>query len=299
MKHIKFIVLVSLLHCISVYAQYTQIPDPAFEQALIYLEIDSEGVLDGQVLTSDIEDVEELDLRYAVQTINDIYNLIGLEDFISLKVLGIQSVDLYFNELDLSITPHLEEFYLTGGVDATGPLSEINLTNNPNIKVIDLEDDWGVLSIDLRGGDMELDSLSISYSPGSFPWKPMPNRGHNTSKLCVKVTDPIAATNKTGVYTNWIDYNTVYYVTDDCSLSVKDYDLASFKIYPNPSQYFFQVDASIGNTSLILYDISGKEVKIYKQIQDVYDISNLSAGIYILKIKFETGDILTKKLVKE
>lgn len=294
MKHIKFILLASLLSCMSIYAQYTQIPDPAFEQALIFLEIDSEGVLDGQILTSDIEDLDELDLRYAVYTIDDIYNLIGLEDFSSLKLFGAQSIDLNFNELDVSILPQLEELYILGSTDVVGRLNRINFTNNPNIKIIQLHDDWGIRHIDLRGSDMVIDSLTIDYYANVTQWEV-----YEEPKLCVKVTDPIAATNKTGVYTNWIDYNMVYYVTEDCSLSVKDYDFASFKIYPNPSQDFFQVDTPLGITSLSLYDISGKEVKSYKQVQEVYDISNLSTGVYMLKIKFETGDILTKKLIKE
>ncbi len=34
------------------FGQYTQLPDPNFEQALIDLGIDSEGILDGQFLTA-------------------------------------------------------------------------------------------------------------------------------------------------------------------------------------------------------------------------------------------------------
>lgn len=290
MKHMRFILLASLLSCMSLYAQYTQIPDEGFEQTLISLGIDSEGVLDGQVLTSDIENLEELDLGY-ITTI-DMYNLIGLEDFTSLKKLSIENLHLYFDELDLAILPQLEVYKSTGHIDwAASDLEHVIFSNNPNLKKIRVEDDWVTRSIDLRGSDMMIDSLNISYSPGSFG-------PTNTSKLCVKVTDPIAATNKTGVYANWKASN-IYYTTEDCSLSVNDYKLASLKVYPNPSQDYFQLDTPLDITSLNLYDISGKEVKNYEQMQDTYNISDLSPGIYLLEIKFETGDVLTKKLIKE
>jgi hypothetical protein len=63
-------------------AQYTQIPDPNFEQALIDLGIDSDGVINGQVLTSDVEDVLFLDVHN-----RSISDLTGIQDFISLENL--------------------------------------------------------------------------------------------------------------------------------------------------------------------------------------------------------------------
>lgn len=44
----------------NLYAQITEIPDQYFEQALIDKGIDSDGIINGQVLTSDINTVTEL-----------------------------------------------------------------------------------------------------------------------------------------------------------------------------------------------------------------------------------------------
>ncbi|MGE4347393.1 MAG: T9SS C-terminal target domain-containing protein, partial [Flavobacteriaceae bacterium] len=41
-------------------SQITYIPDQGFEQTLISLNIDSDGIVNGQVLTSDIENITEL-----------------------------------------------------------------------------------------------------------------------------------------------------------------------------------------------------------------------------------------------
>ncbi len=49
------------------FGQYTQVPDPNFEQALIDLGIDSEGILDGQFLTADAETITLLEIDNNMQ----------------------------------------------------------------------------------------------------------------------------------------------------------------------------------------------------------------------------------------
>src|SRR5690554_4778513 len=111
MREILLLILMSLISAWTAYSQYTQIPNPYFEQALIDLGIDSEGVLDGQVLTSDIEGVEELRLS-SIPYIR----LRGLEDFTSLKSLELFNCTAD-NYLDLSMVQSLESFYLHGQTD--------------------------------------------------------------------------------------------------------------------------------------------------------------------------------------
>src|SRR5690606_9383356 len=80
----------------TVKAQYTLIPDSFFEQELIYQNIDSDGVVNGQVLTSDIENVTELIMEdgYGIE------NLTGIQDFTNLEKLVILYSEL--TELDVS-----------------------------------------------------------------------------------------------------------------------------------------------------------------------------------------------------
>src|SRR5699024_5776174 len=179
MKNLLLISIICLGSAWTAYSQYTQIPDPGFEQALIDLGIDSEGVLDGQVLTSDIENVEELLLSG-----KDFMNLIGLEDFTSLKTLNLMGCSIG-SFLDLSIAPTLENFLLYGKLDnMTTNLTDIDFTNNPNLKEIDFRDDWVIRRINLKGSDQHIDSLLISYDPGTF------HRAQNSGNemlLCVEV----------------------------------------------------------------------------------------------------------------
>lgn len=88
---------VFLIYFISVlnYAQeYTQIPDSNFEQALIDLRIDSDSIIDGQVLTSEIKYLKNL--QVASRKIKD---LTGIRGFSSLDILDcsdneIESLDV-------------------------------------------------------------------------------------------------------------------------------------------------------------------------------------------------------------
>ena len=78
-------------------AGYTCIPDPNFEQALIDLTIDSEGTLDGQVLTADISGVTILNIPS-----KGISDLTGISGFTSLEKLfcnqnSLTSLDLTSN----------------------------------------------------------------------------------------------------------------------------------------------------------------------------------------------------------
>ena len=74
----------SSFFAITLNAQITNIPDPNFEQALIDLGIDSDGTVNGQVLTSDVDTITILIIRN-----KNISDLTGIEDFIALESLDI------------------------------------------------------------------------------------------------------------------------------------------------------------------------------------------------------------------
>lgn len=115
----KAIVLTLLLvFSVAAFAQSTSIPDSNFEQALVDLGIDSDGIVNGQVLTSNIENVISLNLRY-----KNISDLTGIEDFISLEDLNV-----FGNHLStLSMTNNTALMTLDASVN---PLNSIDLSNN-------------------------------------------------------------------------------------------------------------------------------------------------------------------------
>ncbi len=143
------ILLICTLLVSSLYAQTTAIPDSAFEQALIDLGIDSDGLINGSVATSDVEVVTTLD-------ISDKYIefLTGIEDFINLTELycqnnGIFNVNVNHNT-QLKILNCSNQFYLTAPFTlnvsqntaleylncSSNDLTSLNPSINPNLKTL-------------------------------------------------------------------------------------------------------------------------------------------------------------------
>ncbi len=73
----------------------------------------------------------------------------------------------------------------------------------------------------------------------------------------------------------------------------------SYQIYPNPAYNFIQITSPEIITSLSISDISGKE--IYYQDNNTYkvDISQLTEGIYLLKLNFKIGTSSIEKIIKQ
>lgn len=84
------------------------------------------------------------------------------------------------------------------------------------------------------------------------------------------------------------------------TLSTNDFYLNdTFSLYPNPVNTSFKTNKALN--SLEVYDLTGKVVKSYKgefTQNDSYDISDISQGIYLVKIENSNGQTLTSKLIK-
>jgi len=101
-------------------AQYTQVPDPNFEQALIDLGYDD--VLDGQFLTANVQNVLTLNVDE-----KNIFDLTGIEAFVNLDQLF--AFDNNINTIDLSLLPsNLWTLDLT-----QNNLTDIDLSFIPNV----------------------------------------------------------------------------------------------------------------------------------------------------------------------
>jgi len=82
----------------------------------------------------------------------------------------------------------------------------------------------------------------------------------------------------------------LYGVTVNGSLGINDFDRAetSVKLYPNPAVNSFQIETNSNINTVELYNITGQLVKAFTAEAN-YDISDLTSGIYLAKVKTELG----------
>ena len=324
MKKALLIIILSGLGTI-LHAQYTLIPDPYFEGVLVGTGIDTDGEINGQVLTSDITGVTQLFI-FDQQEITDVT---GIEDFISLEQLeltnmGITHLDLSnainlkdlevgnneLEELDLSNNVNLETFIMQlncASCNFTSPLNTLDLTNNPllnflglfdtpieqidlsnnsNLSYLELTRNNSMFNVNLRSGN----NLSINFLQFQF----------NSNLQCIQVDDPAAVI--AGVdppYDNWfIDGSPT--ITDDCQLGMEDFLNDKVSIYPNPFDevVYIESDSSVAIESLKIYSILGQLILEKEDNFNQIDVSKLKSGVYFLKLSTTSGN-LTKKLVKK
>jgi len=94
-------------------------------------------------------------------------------------------------------------------------------------------------------------------------------------------------------------FGSVYY--DDMSvtpsLGVKENQITSLKLYPNPvtnGKFSISTDSNT-EKSVVIFDVLGKQV-VNTKVMETVNVSNLKSGVYIVKIT-EEGKTATRKLV--
>ncbi|NBC58330.1 MAG: T9SS type A sorting domain-containing protein [Bacteroidetes bacterium] len=300
---LKIFSIITFFICFFTNAQITLIPDQNFEQTLLDQNIDSDGILNGQVFTSDINNINVLNLGF-----NVISDLTGLQDFAQLQNLTIDNLDLSNSSsnlsLDLTANTMLETLTMIGGDDAiTHFVEKIDLSENPNINQIQTPGIWPLKQIDLKSGTTDVSNLSINIDIG-FPLPPPEGQASSAQQqdFCIKVTDAAAATAGTGVYSTWTisANNNPYFFSETCSLNTKRFNQESVSISPNPTSGIINIKAdNLQFKSAKIFSLQGQLVKTFNNLDvQTLDISNISSGLYVLVLTSNRG-IVRKKLVKE
>ena len=80
--------------------------------------------------------------------------------------------------------------------------------------------------------------------------------------------------------------------------SIDELNTESFFIIPNPVETSFQIVGIDAESKVELVDFSGKLISNFSKGQDTFDVSNLSEGIYIVRITNGTETVLTKLIKK-
>ncbi|MGJ8667419.1 MAG: T9SS type A sorting domain-containing protein [Patiriisocius sp.] len=288
----KWVLLIFLLATIKYsLAQTTEIPDSVFEQSLINLGIDSDGIINGQVLTSDINTIVTLDLSQQAAL-----DITGIEDFTALEVLDVTNNSL--TSINLSNNIQLRELYIsnTGGENLL--ITSLDLSNNINLEELYSEDLFFLSYLNLKNGNNE--ELTVTFLCGSG--------GSGPCELddldCVLIDDEIAANSNQPPYNTWfIQADFVY--SEDCILNVPDNQEKLFAIYPNPVEDTLILRNKNSNTDQLQIKVFSMQGQLLKSLSasmnSIYslDVSSYAKGVYFVSIENESGDIESIKFVKK
>ncbi|MGX1023041.1 T9SS type A sorting domain-containing protein [Flavobacterium sp. CS20] len=299
---LKLLLINALFLCIITNAQVTLIPDQNFEQTLIDQNIDSDGIINGQVFTSDIDNINDLNFGF-----NFITDLTGLEDFAQLQNLTLDNLDLSNSSsnltLDLTANTMLETLTMNGGDDAfTHFVEQIDLSENPNINLIQTPGIWLLKQIDLKTGTTDVSNLSIDISISPLALMEQSADSNNDDLFCIKVTDATAATAGTGVYSTWTisANNNPYFFSETCTLNTESFKLESVSIYPNPTSDIINIKANnIQFKSVKIFSLQGQLVKFFNNLETQnLDVSDLANGLYVMSLTSDNS-IIRRKFVKQ
>jgi hypothetical protein len=308
-------------------AQTIAIPDYRFEQALVDLNIDSDGVINGQILVSDALNVTELVItpsvvpNYPYNIGNDyleglIHDVTGIEGFVNLESLTINvtmieelnvstlvklkyldCTDNMLTSIDVSNNILLEYLDISSGGDVipfNGFSSEIDLSNNPNIHTLHASG-GNINKINLKNNNNNENmfiGIGCWYCWGGYP------PDYIIDTVCIEVDDAEIAQNNQYPYYEWMISHAfwAYNYTNDvetCSLSTPSFTQPKTKIYPNPVSDVLYFDTT--TEKVTVFDLSGRKVLEQNQVNSIA-VSELEKGNYIIRLVSNKG-VQTEKII--
>ena len=133
---------------------YVTIPDSSFEAELIEQGIDSDGIVNQEILKAHVEKVSELDLSNSKA--DKIKDLTGIEAFTNLHYLVANQHEIA--SIDLSANTLLDTIYFSGNY-----LNSIDLSENTNLILVDVQAN-GLKSITGISELTHLKKLNVSWN---------------------------------------------------------------------------------------------------------------------------------------
>jgi len=165
------------------------------------------------------------------------------------------------------------------------------------------------LSVRCVKDDNSVDEISVTFNVGGGSVVPSLTVSKNTT--ITKPADPTkigytfagwykeaSCTNAWNFATDVVTTNITLFAKWTVATFVENRQVTDFKLYPNPAKDKLYINFNSSNLSGAIYDLQGKRVVDIKTGINPIDISNLSKGIYFVKI-INSGNIIVDKLIKE
>lgn len=261
---------------------YTEIPDSNFEQKLIDLGIDTDG-LNGKITTANISSITSLDLSNS-----NIKNLTGIEYFTSLTYLDVSNNQI--TSLDLSGNLFLETLNAS-----SNQLTTLDVSINTKLRIVYVVNN-PLVSLNLRNGNNANFILPSNTGKKSVS-------ALYTSFLGLKTLGCIQVDNENYSNANWssIKESTTTYSNTCKNLGVNESVFSQAVVYPNPTKG----ELNIKNVNLEkanVYNTLGQLVKSFKLNSDIKDnninLSGLPKGVYYIYLINENSATVKKVIVE-
>ncbi len=309
---IKLLIICMLGQSLSSLAQTTAIPDENFEQALVDLNIDSDGMINGQVLTDDIETIVELDfsILYDSFSSSTITDFTGIEAFSALEILNLSNLTVILSEEQAGVfnsNLNLREFIADTQSADVGPyisIAYLDFSNLNHLEYISLETSFQLNSINLNNPNSSYENLTIDLDHEY--WDPP-----NTYSVCINVSDAQAASSNQFPYNTWTiiipapDVNDYvfrdYNFSSTCNLSTTAFErINALSVYPNPvqDQLWLKNPTNLNIDKAEVYTISGQLIKTVKAVGQFLDVTLLKTGVYFVKL-YSAHTSKTFKVLKQ
>lgn len=312
MQNLKYLIICLVLACELSFAQVVPIPDAAFLNKLLQSN-NSNGIATNPTQGSfkiDSNDngmieVQEALLVHGLSLSNsNIYNLSGIEYFLNLKHLNVQSnylsnINLSSNtqlvllachqnqltELDVSNLPDLYYLYAFQNL-----LTTLNLSSNPQINTISIGYNPNLTSVNIKNNTNQI------FPANAQCWINCPNLS------CITV-DQGEITAMQNFLQNCGITQPISISTAVCNLNTNTFATNDFLVAPNPSDGIFTISfgTTIAKGSVIVYSMLGQKLyerTVANEATTTVQVNELPSGSYIVSVQDE-NNINNKIIVKK
>ncbi len=232
------------------------------------------GVGSNQLSNIDVSNNVNLERFYCYQNPIPSINVTN-----NIKLTTLSSWENQLTNLDVSQNAKLNYLYCHAN-----QLTSLDVSNNSVL-------------IELWANDNQLTSLNVKN--GNNTAITHLDAINNSSLSCIDVDNPVAADGGLNNYANWSKDATANYALDcSASLGVEDKIISFIEVYPNPADNTISLKPQNEISKIEVFNLYGSKVKEFNSNFSNLTISNLSSGVYILRIHSVKG-IFIKKLIKK
>ncbi len=264
----KVLFLIALINLGITKAQIINIPDSNFKDYLINnnsININGDDEIQVSEATNFTGTIFAVDL--------DISDFTGIEEFINLYRLRfgndpISNIDLSNNTLLESV-----EFFNT-------LITEIDFSNQHIMEWAIVSGNPNLTYINYKNGNNENFLTGESYF-------------HNLPNLETVCIDD--ETSNFGIEINGTGRSVNF--TENCTLTIVENEFSDFSIYPTPTENILNIKSKTEIVKIKIYSQLGQKIK--ETTQNQIDISNLTQGLYFVKVEDVNGNMGVKKIVKK